>query len=228
MTDLDAVIRRIRALLQLTEANGCTEGEAVAAAAKALELMRQHGLDEKSVHTGRAERTLPADGRDTLRGLWAAVAYVTRCRLYYDFGRSPQVVYIGRAPWPEVADWLHGVVDAVSRKAHGAFYASPAYQRHRTVRAQSLARAAFQQAFVEGLRAKIIALVDEADNDFARDRRFAERALRAVPDLRPAGKAGQVPGFAGARRAGQSAARAAHVGWGIQGAGPRLIGGGRG
>lgn len=51
-TDRELIARRIRALLQKTTANGCTEEEAMLAAAKARELMDQYRLSQSDVEIG--------------------------------------------------------------------------------------------------------------------------------------------------------------------------------
>ena len=45
----EKLLKRIQALLAKTSARGCTEGEAIAAAEKAAELMREHGLSESDL-----------------------------------------------------------------------------------------------------------------------------------------------------------------------------------
>ncbi|SCM75420.1 conserved hypothetical protein [uncultured Pleomorphomonas sp.] len=51
MTDREKLKAKIRALREMTSTRGCTEDEAMAAAAKAAELMREYGVSDVELET---------------------------------------------------------------------------------------------------------------------------------------------------------------------------------
>ena len=75
------IIERVRALLAMTTKNGCTEAEAIAAAAKAAELLEQYDLELKDVKSlederiAQQSRPFASDGRP--REMHAAGIYVS-------------------------------------------------------------------------------------------------------------------------------------------------------
>jgi hypothetical protein len=75
------IIERVRALLAMTTKNGCTEAEAMTAAAKAAELMEEYDLELRDVKSLEDERIpqqsrpFAADGRP--REMHAAGIYVS-------------------------------------------------------------------------------------------------------------------------------------------------------
>jgi hypothetical protein len=82
---LDRVIQRIRALQAKTQAAGCTEAEALAAAQKAEELLRRYDVELTPEQIGRAECTsalvtTPRKRRDALDACADAVARFCGCR----------------------------------------------------------------------------------------------------------------------------------------------------
>lgn len=85
MTERDKIAARIRALLAKTVANGCTEDEAIAAAAKAAEMLTRYNLtiDEvqlrESPFARHTERHEDAVG-DRLWKVAAAIAHLTGSR----------------------------------------------------------------------------------------------------------------------------------------------------
>jgi hypothetical protein len=80
------MLERVRAILSKTMENGCTEGEAMAALAKARELMATYEIDENELHVEKQQegatihRGNIADPYDIKKGLCVPVARFTRCR----------------------------------------------------------------------------------------------------------------------------------------------------
>jgi hypothetical protein len=94
MTDRSKIIAKIRSLLQKTYANGCTEAEAMAAAAKAAELMAAYDLSMTDVEIGATEcteRHFDAGDRDhPITWVLNAIAEFTDTRVW--LAKSPRFV----------------------------------------------------------------------------------------------------------------------------------------
>ncbi|WP_431282692.1 DUF7168 domain-containing protein [Humitalea sp. 24SJ18S-53] len=228
MSELDAIKARIRALGARTTARGCTEAEALAAAEKMLELMRQHRLTDDQVACGEAEVSLGRMRRAPGDSIWLLVASACHCIAYTrrSFARPIRVVYVGRLPWPEVAEWMHGVVAGAMARANRDFLKTPGYRARRTRRTRNLARAHFAAGMAEGLAYKLAGLIgqDGAKAERAADVALARRAIvdveftksRPVPVLKGAGS------FAGVRNNGRTAGMNTSVNWGVNGGKPPL------
>ncbi len=219
--DREALKARIRALLSRTTTRGCTEAEALAAIAKAQQLMAEHGLTQDSVETGRAVVGLGRRQRRDHDILWGAVAYVCRCRSFRRVG-GPEilVVYVGRQPWPDVAAWMHEVVAGAIARASREFGKSAEAKRRRTTRTRNEARKAFMAGFIAGLYRSIAALVGEHDAQGKADLEFAEEALKAEGPMASAKMPKLFSGGArydDARSAGHRAGRETKVTWGVGG-----------
>ncbi len=117
--DLDRLKARIQALRSKTVANGCTEQEAMAAAAKVAALLDQYQLSLSDVElrqercarggidTGRRQRG-PIDGCVT------AVAGFCDCRVWRESSDRGEIRYVffGLRPDVEAAHYLYDVIDA--------------------------------------------------------------------------------------------------------------------
>ena len=227
--DREALKARIRALLSRTTTRGCTEAEALAAFAKAQQLMAEHGLTQDQVEIGRVSIGLGRKKRSDVDAVWTAVAYVCRCRCFREVG-GPEihVVYVGRLPWPDVATWMHEVVAGAIARASRDFGKSPEAKRRRTARTRAEAKRAFLAGYAVGLYRKIVALVGEHDEQGKIDLAAAEKALEAEGPMTPGPK--RRPATGGARYndatgAGYRAGQDTSVQWGVNGGqAPRAIG----
>jgi hypothetical protein len=223
MNGIDAIKAKIRALRAKTVANGCTEDEAMAAASKAMELMRRHGLAESEVACGEEVRPLGRAKRTRVDGLWTTVGWTCHCRTWFqEFadGRL-SVVYFGRDPWPEVAGWLHEVMAGAVRRALREFTATPSYRRRRTERTRRAARDAFVDGMVRALILKLIALKGE-DPEQRADLALADRAVqeRGIALRTMAARSAPSSRFGNDRVAGVVAGRQTTVAWGMTGTAP--------
>ena len=135
---------RIKALLDKTVANGCTEAEALAAAAKAAELLSRHGLDAEGVRRvaeGYAER-LHRNADAVGRRLWDvadAIAGLCHVRCWV-LGHDPatgDVAFFGPSVDVEVASYLLDIAERAMRGALAGFVAGNALKRPDWVRAKS-------------------------------------------------------------------------------------------
>ncbi|MQP64732.1 DUF2786 domain-containing protein [Niveispirillum sp. SYP-B3756] len=157
--DLDSIRRRIRALRALTTENGCTEAEAMAAAAKVMALMAEYGLDQAAIDAPEwQEECAPTQGRSGPQDdLWLMIAHVCQCSAVFRHGVGPrQVIYLGRAPWPEVATYLHQVCFGVVERASAGFRAGLEYRRLRKPHTRAKARRSFTEGLVDRLAAKVL------------------------------------------------------------------------
>lgn len=226
--DREAVKARIRALLSRTTTRGCTEAEALAAFAKAQQLMAEHGLTQDQVETGRVVIPLGRRRQGDIDVLWNVVAKACRCRTFLEIGLCKiRVVYVGRLPWPDVAQWMHEVVAGAAARASRDFGKSPEAKRRRTARTRAAAKKAFMAGFIMGLARNILALVrndEQAEADLA----MADQAIEAEGPMsskqpRSLGTGGTQ--FADAHSAGRRAGTDARVNWGVNGGqAPRAIG----
>ena len=82
----DSIIDKIRKLLAATTQNGCTESEAMSAAAIAARLMDKYNIDEAAVLAGQNEATDAmfdrANGFHPIGFVGKAVGLFTGCRIY--------------------------------------------------------------------------------------------------------------------------------------------------
>ena len=103
------LLERIKAILAKTMANGCTEAEAMAALAKARELMATYEIDEKELDAFSKEKTttFATENRDPYeikRNLCVNVGKFTRCKAYRD--RENVINFAGKESDIVFAAWL--------------------------------------------------------------------------------------------------------------------------
>lgn len=102
------MLERVKAILAKTMANGCTEGEAMAALAKARELMATYEIDEKELQdlTEKAQihKTAPSDPYDIKRNLCVNVGKFTSCKAFLD--REEVINFAGKPSDIIFATWL--------------------------------------------------------------------------------------------------------------------------
>jgi hypothetical protein len=230
MSDLEALKARIRAMQARTTARGCTEAEALAATAKVLEMMREHGLTDDQVACGNVVVSLGRRARTQVDRLWALVAEVCHCEAYMRTGGvTPlSIVYTGRLPWPDVAAWMHGVITGAAARAMRDFTKSPIYRARRTDRTRTAARRHFITGFVDGLSLTLHALMreDAAAQARADDIAVARRALANMEfgKTKPIARPKATGAFAPVADAGVTAGLNTSVNWGVAGGKPKLLG----
>lgn len=107
---LSSIRARIRALLAKTTASGCTEAEALAAAAKARELLETYQLSLSSLEIeeeGVLLREVPADPRSAaVVGLSKAIAFYCDCRAARSYPSGKSVKFLGLRSDTDLATWL--------------------------------------------------------------------------------------------------------------------------
>lgn len=170
--DLDRLKTRIQALRAKTVANGCTEAEALAAAAKVADLLDQYELTLDDVALGRSAcarlvlRTTGKARRPPIDYCIGAIAAFADCRVWREGG---EIVYFGLPADLEVAGAVHAVVEAAMRAG------ADSYKRGRKVISY---RHDEGRAFLTGMA---VAIAE------------ALAAMKAERDARPAGGRDLVP-----------------------------------
>ncbi|SDH93678.1 regulatory protein GemA [Roseospirillum parvum] len=154
MANLDDVKRRLAALLSMTTAAGCTEAEAEAAAAKAAQLMRQHGLEAADLVMGC--EAVPCTRRPTVvHELWSVLAALTGCTTVRD-AADGTLSYVGRQPGPAVATYLHVFLHRHIEASTAAYRRSAQYKRRARGAPRRRACEAFRTGMVERLQLALV------------------------------------------------------------------------
>ncbi|CAA9226397.1 MAG: hypothetical protein AVDCRST_MAG08-803, partial [uncultured Acetobacteraceae bacterium] len=173
-TELSKVKARIRALAAKTVERGCSEAEAMAAAAKVGELLDVYGLSmsevelrEEACVQRRAAFAGPA--RTALRWIYPALLRFCECRGWTD-GRQDFVLF-GLEPDVQMAEWLLHVVARALEHEETRYRAGPAYAARREA-PQAVLRS-FRYGFADRLSKRLDELADARAAAMA-ERRAAE------------------------------------------------------
>jgi hypothetical protein len=161
---LDKLKSRIQALRAKTIANGCTEDEALAAAAKVAELLDRHDLSlsdvelraaacVRKVYETHRKKRIPLD--DCI----GAIAQFCDCRVWREKspGGEASYVFFGLPADVEVAHYLAELVDAAVRAELGRFKTSAGYGRFRH-QERHLANASFALGMVASIGERLTAI----------------------------------------------------------------------
>src|SRR5690349_8243902 len=155
-TELAKVKARIRALAAKTVDRGCSEAEAMAAAAKVGELLDIYGLSMSEVELREeacVQRRLGLGGprRVALRWLFPALLRFCECRGWTD-GREDFVLF-GLEPDVQMAEYLLHVISGALAWEEARFRETPAYAARRH-QAQAVLRS-FRLGFAERLSKRL-------------------------------------------------------------------------
>ncbi|QYU69490.1 DUF2786 domain-containing protein [Leptolyngbya sp. 15MV] len=176
-TELAKAKARIRALAARTVERGCSEAEAMAAAAKVGELLEVYGLSMSEVELREeacVQRVMVFDDprRQALGWLFPALLRFTECR-GWTVGRAEYVMF-GLEPDVQMAEYLMHVIAQALHHEESRFRRMPDYTRARA------APQAVLRSFRIGFADRIAARLEE----LGAHRRATEQAMR------PAAKAG--------------------------------------
>lgn len=223
MTDREKLLAKIRALTAKTTGAGCTEAEAMAAAAKAAELMREYGIAEVLLDAGQSSIGVKFAIRSVRGRLCAAVAVVTNCAaLHQRTGRDKTLVYVGCGPWPQVACYLHDVAHRAVDAAVKEFRRGGFYRARRTEKTKRKAVEDFTAAFVQRITERLLRLFQETISDDLRAK--ANDALAALYPRTDTVKHREArTRFASAASAGRGAAEHVNLAHGVAGRGPTAL-----
>jgi hypothetical protein len=174
---LDKLKVRIQALRAKTIENGCTEDEALSAAAKVAELLDLHDLSltdielraapcERRAYETYRKKRIPLD--DCI----GAIAQFCDCRVWREKNAAGEnsYVFFGLRADVEVAHYLAELIDAAVRAELGRFKTSADYRRFRHQQ-RHLANASFALGMVASIADKLIAMKagrDQANLDTGR------------------------------------------------------------
>lgn len=208
-------VERIRKLLAMTVANGCTESEAMAAAEKAARLMAELGLGFGDLDFG-IESVKPGAGIRSVRvRLWSTIADCTNTDFIVRGNRS--IEYLGRQPWPEVACYLHALTHRAIERELRTFRATAWYRKRKSLRAKRAAGHDFTVAMIIRLNRKLVELfaatqsyaaIAAAQEELAR--RYPNSVMVAERRTRPS-----LPHYESAYAAGAMAGEAVQVAHGV-------------
>lgn len=180
MMSREKVKNRISALLAKTTSRGCTEEEAMAAAAKAADLMRQHGLTEGDLFFDEKARATKLKGQSPKARLWPVIALCTNTAeiVVYRADGSCDLSFVGKAPGPEIAHYLMTVCSRAVDHEIRKFKADTFYKSRRTLKTKRQAVLDFTRSLVFRLCRRLpevfISVISEAEIGAARQA-LAER-----------------------------------------------------
>ena len=148
---------RIRRLREMTSARGCTEAEAVSAAEKAAQLMRDHGLSDADIVMDEVRGKARNRGQSVGAKLYPIIAYCTNTQCIFITGRKKtEQAFIGRAPGPDIAVYLRDVCDRAVDHGVRRFKLGKVYRRRRTLATKRQAVADFTEGFVLRLSHRLL------------------------------------------------------------------------
>ncbi len=166
---LDKLKIRIQALRAKTVSNGCTEDEALSAAAKVAELLDRYDLSltdvelreapcEQRAYETRRKKRIPLD--DCI----GAIAQLCDCRVWREKNAAGESSYVffGLRSDVEVAHYLTELIDSAVRAELGRFKASTEYARFRHQQ-RHLANASFALGMVASIADKLTAMKASRD-----------------------------------------------------------------
>jgi hypothetical protein len=175
---LDKLKARIQGLRAKTIDNGCTEGEALAAAAKVAELLDRYDLSltdvelrdapcERRAYETHRKKRIPLD--DCI----GAIADFCDCRVWREKNPNGEACYVffGLRSDIEVAHYLTELIDAAVRSELGLYKTSADYQRFRH-QERHMANASFALGMVASIADKLMAMKaarDEVNHRTGRD-----------------------------------------------------------
>jgi len=166
---LDKLRMRIQALRAKTIDNGCTEGEALSAAAKVAELLDRYDLSRTDVEIreapcGRREFETHRKKRIPLDDCIGAVANFCDCRVWREKNQAGETRYVffGLRSDIEVAHYLTELIDTAVRSDLGRYKTTREYLRFRH-KERHMANASFALGMVASIADKLTAMKAERD-----------------------------------------------------------------
>jgi len=186
---LDKLRTRIQGLRAKTIDNGCTEGEALAAAAKVAELLDRYDLSltdvelrdapcERRAYETHRKKRIPLD--DCI----GAIADFCNCRVWREKNRAGEARYVffGLRSDIEVAHYLTELIDTAVRSELGRYKTTSDYRQFRH-QERHVANASFALGMVASIADKLTAMKmgrDKANNDSGRDLVVVKAAVVAT------------------------------------------------
>lgn len=136
-TDIDKLKTRLQALRAKTIANGCTEEEALAAAAKVAELLDRHdlSLSDLEIREEQCEQAAIETNRKQRQPISAcipAIAEYCDCKVWQERDEAGRVRYVffGLRPGTEMAHYVYDVIAAAMRTAWERYASTQRFIRY--------------------------------------------------------------------------------------------------
>jgi hypothetical protein len=169
LSELAKVKARIRALAAKTVDRGCSEAEAMAAAAKVGELLAVYGLTMSEVELREEvclQRRLPVLGpvRQAMRWIFPSLLRLCECRGWTD-GRQDFVLF-GLEPDVQMAEYLMAVIARALETEEARYRAGEEYAARRQP-AQAVLRS-FRYGFADRVGKRLDAMAREREKTEAR------------------------------------------------------------
>ena len=162
--DFDKLRGRIEGLRAKTIANGCTEGEALAAAAKVAELLDRYDLsltdiEIRSAPCARRAYETHHRKRIPLDDCISAIADFCDCKVWREKDAAGDGIYVffGLRSDVEAAHYLTELIDGAVRSELGRYKTSPEYRRFRH-QERHMANASFALGMVASIADKLTAI----------------------------------------------------------------------
>lgn len=184
----DTVKARIAALLRKARDAGASEAEAMAAAARAAQLLRDHGMTEIDVEYEEEIAPLKTRKPTVRTSLWAMVARATNCPAQLNGGFGPGITFVGKTPGPQIAVYLVAVLDRAVDRELDVFKTTPAYRRRRTVATRRQACSDFVTGLCRRLGNRLLDLFADTISEEA-----FEQAVKVRDHRLPGGVAAKLP-----------------------------------
>jgi hypothetical protein len=175
---LDKLKTRIQGLRAKTTDNGCTEGEALLAAAKVAELLDRYDLSLTDVEIRdapceRREYETHRKKRIPLDDCVGAIANFCDCRVWREKNPAGEARYVffGLRSDIEVAHYLTELIDTAVRSELGRYKTTAGYRRFRH-QERHMANASFTLGMVASIADKLTVMKagrDQANNGAGRD-----------------------------------------------------------
>lgn len=165
----DAIKKRIKALRDRTTDRGCSEAEALAAAEKAAELMREHGLDDADLVMTEATATTRTPTKSPKALLWSTIAACANCKALVSelAAGGRDVTFFGRDPGPAIAVYLFEVCENAIRHEIFKFRSGEFYRRRRSEKTRRAAVDDFVVGLVKRLAIRLRQLFTETRSEKA-------------------------------------------------------------
>jgi hypothetical protein len=136
-TDLDKLKARLQALRAKTIANGCTEEEALSAAAKVAELLDRHDLSisDLAMREEQCEQAVVESNKKQRQPISAcvpAIAEFCDCKVWREKDGDGKIRYVffGLRPSIEMAQYVYDVIATAMRGAWGDYERSRRFIRY--------------------------------------------------------------------------------------------------
>lgn len=176
------IAEKVAALKRKTVEAGCSEAEAMAAAAVAARLMAEHGLRDDDIAIAQASTGVPREVPLWQIGLLAAICKATNTAAVHGRPVSGKayVTFYGKDPGPAIACYLRDVVFRACASEQRRFKAGPSYAALRSRKKKADAMEGFNQGLCLRLSYRLVALFASGISEA--DRKMAEGVMeRAAP-----------------------------------------------